>query len=125
MAKATQLYINKRDQLSKGGIFKSKNILTLKLSDGVSPIYDWFEVVMEVYKFFFLQVQSYIFTNLEHVWDLMLIVSPLVLGWPLVKYQEFVVGCDGPIQKNCFFIYLILSMGGIFLHGCMSFRVNG
>jgi hypothetical protein len=67
-------------QAKERGNTQFKSILTHNLRDGVRPILEWFEIPVGVYEALFLQMQPHLITNLKLVWNLMLVMSLLVLG---------------------------------------------
>jgi hypothetical protein len=75
-----QVHIKDRLYVKEEWKIQFKGNLTLNLCDNVRPISKWFEFPMEANDSLFMQVQPYIVTNLKLVWNLMMIVSLLILG---------------------------------------------
>jgi hypothetical protein len=67
-------------QAKERGNTQFKSILTHNLCDGVRPISKWFELLVGACEALFLQMQPHLITNLKLVWNLMLVMSLLVLG---------------------------------------------
>jgi hypothetical protein len=96
-----------------------KSVLTLNLSDGVMPISKCSNLPVGARESFFIQVHPYLITNLKLAWNLMLIMSLLVLVIDFLQnIMNFLLDVLELFNKFGCSICLGLSMGGLFLCRC-------
>jgi hypothetical protein len=67
-------------QNKEGGNVEFKSIVTHNLGDGVWPIMEWEKLSMGPCKAFFLQMKPNFVTHPKLMWQLMLIMTFLLLG---------------------------------------------
>jgi len=99
-------------QTEEMGNTQFKMILIHNLRDGVRPILEWLELHAGGYEAFFLQMQPHLITDLKLVWNLMLVMSFLILGVRFLQnIMNLLLDVLDLFNNFGFSIRLILNMG--------------